>query len=192
MTIYPAEYTGEVAGMVGNSGQNFADHVSICYPKYEQGNPILLEWRHRISVSGLEAGDTDGCRNFRYGAAPHVGDTTPQENDWNVNIPVGIRSIRAEVEGTQENDRIYVFTVEPTGNFIGTVKVRKTGTPEDVPGDIDGDGEVGLSDYYCLIQALGSTSGDPNWNPAADLDEDGVVGLHDYYLFKQIYGQPLP
>ena len=122
MTIYPSEYTGEVAGMVGNSSRNFADYVSVCYPRFEQGKAGLVEWRHRIRVSGLEAGADDGCKNFRYGTAPHPGDTITQEDDWNTNIPVGIRSIRAE--GTAGKDKIYVFTVEPTGNFIGTLRVR--------------------------------------------------------------------
>jgi hypothetical protein len=33
---------------------------------------------------------------------------------------MGIRSIRAGSQGT--DGRIYVFPVEPTGNFIGTVE----------------------------------------------------------------------
>ncbi|MGD9161262.1 MAG: dockerin type I domain-containing protein [Desulfobacteraceae bacterium] len=192
MTIYPFEYTGEVAGMVGNAEQDFADYVSICYPKYKQGS-TLLEWRHRINIGSLPAaGSEDKCRNFRYGTAPLVGSTSTPDNEWNVDIPVGIRSIRAETAGSSTNDRIYVFTVESTGNFIGTIKANKSGTQGDVPGDINGDGVVDQDDYDVFMDALGSSEGDPNYNPAADLDGDGDVDLYDYYLFKKNYGQGTP
>ncbi len=190
MTIYPSEYTGEVAGMVGNASRNFADYVSICYPKYERGNSNLLQWRHRINISSiLSAGGEDKCKNFRFGTAPLVGLTSTPDNDWNVDIPVGIRSIRAETEGLSTNDRIYVFAVEATGNFIGTVKANKTDAPGNVPGDFDGDGDVDQDDHDEFMDALGSKEGDPNYDPAADLDGDGDVDLYDYYLFKKSYTQ---
>ena len=125
MTIYPFEYMGEVAGMVGNEDHRFTDYVSICYPAYEQGSSNLLEWRHRIRVSRLSAGNTDECKNFRYGTSPLVGSILTPDEDWNINIPIGIRSIKAQTQGTLTNDRIYVFAVEPTGNFIGTIKTNE-------------------------------------------------------------------
>ena len=179
--------------MVGNSKERFTDFVSICYPKYEQGN-ALLAWRHQINVGldlpilGSDEDDNDGCINFRYGTAPLVDATTMPNYEWNVRIPIGIRSIGAKEEGDYTNS-IYVFAVEPTGNFIGTIKTNKTSTPNRVPGDIDGDRDVDQDDYDAFMDALGSKEGDPNYNPAADLDNDGDVDLYDYYLFKQNYGQ---
>ncbi|MGQ9542334.1 MAG: hypothetical protein ACUVTY_14780 [Armatimonadota bacterium] len=43
--------------------------------------------------------------------------------------------------------------------------------------DIDGDNEVTLFDFGLLVDAFGSTPGDPNWNPDADLDGDDEVTL---------------
>ncbi len=148
MTIYPFEYTGEVAGMVGNDKEDFADYVSICYPKYEQGSSTnksnFLKFRHVITVEDdIKVGepdkddkddeddedededDEDWCKNFRYGTAPDVDSTETPEADWNVDIPIGIRSIKAWKQESETNKRTYVFAVEPTGNFIGTIKANE-------------------------------------------------------------------
>ncbi len=47
------------------------------------------------------------------------------------------------------------------------------------PGDIDGDGVVGIEDFLNLLAAWGPCPDDPDpcW---ADLDRDGVVDLADF------------
>jgi hypothetical protein len=59
-----------------------------------------------------------------------------------------------------------------------------------VPGDLDHDGVVGLSDLVLLAQAYGSKPGDQNWNPLADLaypwDE---IGLTDLLTLASYYGK---
>ncbi len=57
-----------------------------------------------------------------------------------------------------------------------------------VNGDIDGDNEVTLYDFAALVQAFGSSSGDPNWNPNADLDGDGEVTLYDFGILVSSFG----
>lgn len=52
-----------------------------------------------------------------------------------------------------------------------------------LPGDIDGDGEVGLSD----LAELGRAYGRRGVNLAADLDQDGVVGAGDIEILRGAY-----
>jgi len=57
-----------------------------------------------------------------------------------------------------------------------------------IPGDVDGDGDVDLSDLAALLAAYGSNTGDPNYNPDADLDDDGDVDLADLAMLLANYG----
>lgn len=58
---------------------------------------------------------------------------------------------------------------------------------EGIPGDIDGDGQVGtMQDALAFREAFGSETGDPNFNPNADLDGNGRVNVGDLKIFRQI------
>ena len=46
-------------------------------------------------------------------------------------------------------------------------------------GDIDGDGDVDLSDLAALLASYGKLVGEPGYNPGADFDHDGDVDLSD-------------
>jgi hypothetical protein len=61
-----------------------------------------------------------------------------------------------------------------------------------IPGDINGDFKVSLSDLTLLAIAYGSKSGDPKWNPNADINGDGKVSLSDLTLLAIHYGQHYP
>ena len=51
------------------------------------------------------------------------------------------------------------------------------------PGDLDGDGVVGLSDYKILKSTLGKCKGQAGYIAAADYDGDGCVTLIDYFIW---------
>ena len=57
-----------------------------------------------------------------------------------------------------------------------------------IPGDLDGDGDVDLSDLAELLAAYGTCDGDPNYNPAADLDDSGCIDLADLATLLSNYG----
>jgi len=59
-------------------------------------------------------------------------------------------------------------------------------------GDIDGSGEVYLSDLLALAQAYNSKPGDANWNEDADLDCDGKVYVSDLLILAQNYTKECP
>lgn len=58
-----------------------------------------------------------------------------------------------------------------------------------IPEDIDGDGEVGPSDFEILSKAFGSFMGDPNYKLFADIDRDGEIGPIDFTLFAAKMGE---
>lgn len=57
-----------------------------------------------------------------------------------------------------------------------------------VVGDVDGDGDVDLSDLGILLAAWLSEPGDPNWYPGADLDGDGDVDQSDLGILMGDWG----
>ena len=70
-----------------------------------------------------------------------------------------------------------------------------------IPGDINGDFAVGLSDLGKLAKAYNSHGPDyhyngepvsPNWNPNADINNDGTVGLSDLGILAKHYNQHYP
>ena len=67
----------------------------------------------------------------------------------------------------------------------------RVGLPEGGPcaacGDIDGDGEVDCDDIHAMLDALGASAGDANYDPRADFDGDAVVGFVDFGIFFQCY-----
>jgi len=55
-------------------------------------------------------------------------------------------------------------------------------------GDLDGDGDVDLTDLSLMLAAFGSCLGDPGFNPAADLDETLCVELTDLSILLANFG----
>ena len=49
--------------------------------------------------------------------------------------------------------------------------------------DLDGDNEVGITDFLALLAAWGPNPGHP-----ADLDDDGVVGISDFLTLLDAWG----
>ncbi len=58
-----------------------------------------------------------------------------------------------------------------------------------IPGDLNGDNKVDLSDLKILASAFGSRQGDPNWNRNADINNDGKVSLCDLVIMALHYGE---
>jgi dockerin type I repeat protein len=67
------------------------------------------------------------------------------------------------------------FTDGTTGLFTAGV------APRPVPGDLDGDGSVGIVDLLALLAAWGPCPDPPAGCPA-DLDGDGSVGITDFLI----------
>lgn len=72
------------------------------------------------------------------------------------------------------------------GTFIGEALI---GMEVPLPGDVNGDGEVGPADFTLLSAAFGSSLGDPNYNVDADLNKDDEVGPADFTILSQNFGR---
>jgi hypothetical protein len=78
------------------------------------------------------------------------------------------------------------FQIDTTNNnFTTTATVT-------IPGDLNSDFTVGLSDLVILAQAYGSRPGDSKWNVNADIDGNRLVGLTDLVELATHYGQHNP
>jgi hypothetical protein len=94
------------------------------------------------------------------------GTTTTLTFTWNTTgLPYGNYTVSAYAAP------VLGETNTASNNFAGGV-VTVT-----IPGDIDGDGTVFLSDLGLMAAAWGSTPTSPNWNPNADIIGEGQVFL---------------
>ena len=73
------------------------------------------------------------------------------------------------------------ITVRVTVAGLEPVSFTLTATPTP---DFDGDGEVGLSDFFLFAEAFGGS------DPRFDLDGSGSVDFADFFLFAEHFGQP--
>lgn len=126
ITIYREEWTGEVAGHVGYKGNLYVDSVTLYYPDFNWGG---IDQK----TIGIHDIDHDSCGiNFRFGTSDMIGNCIefkddicrkyeiihepgPDSNWAKVDVPAGIRSIKA-------GGKTYIFPVEASGNWIGTIK----------------------------------------------------------------------
>jgi hypothetical protein len=87
----------------------------------------------------------------------------------------------------------------PCGNYLlsataGNLTVE-TSIALTIPGDVNGDFKIDLSDLVILANAYGTTAASPQgtephqWNPNADMNGDGVVNLYDLVLLATHYSQ---
>ena len=58
-----------------------------------------------------------------------------------------------------------------------------------VPGDINGDGVVDISDAILASHAFGSSTGNADYNSAADLNSDGYIDIFDMLMLAKNFGR---
>ncbi|MGD0160668.1 MAG: G1 family glutamic endopeptidase [Candidatus Bathyarchaeia archaeon] len=58
-----------------------------------------------------------------------------------------------------------------------------------IPGDLNGDFKVNISDLSIIARAFGSSPNSANWNPNADIDDNGKVNMSDIAILARHYGQ---
>ena len=61
-----------------------------------------------------------------------------------------------------------------------------------IPGDVDGNGVVNMSDIITILKAFGSTIGQPHYNPNCDIANNGKIDLNDLIIALRNFGQHYP
>jgi hypothetical protein len=109
------------------------------------------------------------CIEFRYGVLwPGSTPTVGIENqDGTDGFPGGFGP--AVVEG----DCVVLCPVDPCEEVCDC--------------DLNNDGVCDTADFMLFLDAFGSSTGDPNFNPDADYFNDGVVGLDDYAKWYECF-----
>jgi hypothetical protein len=113
---------------------------------------------------------TDGGASWPYVLA----NSTANNGSRSVMVPnIGTTQARIKVEAVGN-----VFFDVSNANFT----IRLTG-------DLDGDGQVTCSDVAIVRAALGTSAGQPGFNPVADVNGDGVVDVRDLaYVSQRLQG----
>ncbi len=86
------------------------------------------------------------------------------------------------------NDLGFVTEIEGTGSDVPELFVEDEAIDPDCEGDVDGDGDVDLSDLGIVLANFGATE---NVSAAdGDLDRDGAVGLSDLGILLAVFNLP--
>lgn len=77
------------------------------------------------------------------------------------------------------------FGGDASNGYLYAIDITPDGTPA---GDIDGDGDVDVSDLGALLAAFGACISDPGFNPAADLNANGCIDIGDLGILLAHFG----
>jgi hypothetical protein len=184
--------------------QNFGDDVAI------HGNTVACVWSR-----GLTFIDVSDPTDMAIISNANFGGTVATQGSATVAFTAD--GTRAAIPVIYPNDYVYTFEVATGGqiappllvddqpNYLtifqpgDQVGVLCSGSEADniwliqglfgnIPGDVDGDGDVDLNDLAELLAAYGACEGDANYNPDADLDGSGCIDLSDLATLLSNYG----
>ena len=79
-----------------------------------------------------------------------------------------------------------MFTDDPI-----QIRMSFARTGEQLTGDFDGDGRVGVEDFLLFVDAFGSREGDPAYNEDMDLIPDGIINIPDFLVFANNFGKTI-
>ena len=114
-----------------------------------------------------------------------------------VNESLELASITFQVTSTTiwpnppiESDFSFGFTalITDTG-AVDHDKVEGLYRYRPMPGDLNSDGKVNISDLFIVAKAYGTKPEDPKWNPLADLNNDNIINILDLIHVARNYGR---
>jgi len=95
--------------------------------------------------------------------------------------------------------------ITPFGSFLGQTQIvfRATDAQDSTatdtlqvtvalppPGDLDSDGMLSFSDLFRLVDSIGLTSFQVEWDPRHDLNDDGRISFEDLFKFVDLISPP--
>lgn len=154
---------------------------------------------HVSATVGIEAGGVDKDMEIHFVRArdyfPSSADNryrncVRQHNQTTASVTAGNSAV---VESGDFNldgagDERFIVVAQEIGGSHEIYQAAYIDIPPPVEGDVDGDGDVDLSDLAALLASFGTSEGDPDFNPAADLSGDGRVDLVDLAVLLAQFG----
>jgi outer membrane protein assembly factor BamB len=61
-----------------------------------------------------------------------------------------------------------------------------------LPGDVNGDGYVGIDDIFAMALHFGAETGQPSYDPVCDINDDNYIGIDDIFTAAQHFGEEYP
>jgi hypothetical protein len=188
--------------------------ADLSYPTWHSrigGTYVAPGENHDVSIDGFITSKSVVGRGYSMGiniTTADVGDFTETFNvtayanativaSQNVTLPAGNSTTVSIIWNTTDfaygNYTISAYA-EPVPDETDTANNNFTGgvVTVTIPGDINGDFKVSLSDLSLLAKAYGSTPGSPKWNANADINSDFKVSLSDLSILAKHYGQHYP
>jgi hypothetical protein len=82
------------------------------------------------------------------------------------------------------------LTLQSNDPWHGQQSVRLTAVASRKVGDVDGDGQVDLNDFFALSEGFGRRRGEAGFDPRPDLNGDGKIDLEDFFILQEGMGKP--
>jgi parallel beta-helix repeat protein len=177
---------------------------TYAYKQFEGG-------KHDIAITAITPSKTVLGQGFTMGVNVTVTNQGDYTETFNVTSCANTTTIEMEeVTLASKNSTTITFKWNTTGVPCGVYAISTTATtvPSEtdladnylvdglvkitIPGDINGDDEVGHKDLLLLASAYGSEIGDPRYIPEADIDCSGKVDHKDLLILASNYGKTTP
>ncbi|MBQ6079194.1 MAG: dockerin type I repeat-containing protein [Muribaculaceae bacterium] len=153
---------------------------------FDMGAPADVYLKMKYTVVQIDNGAYQLC----FPMSCNMQTTTGMYETGYGQVMGGLQNIQSEWFPTADGVCEVVLSIETFVKGIGwpatythlgygpsiTLKFVKGGAPEPIKGDVNGDGEVNISDVNAVIDAILSSS---SGNEAADVNKDGEVNISD-------------
>jgi len=188
-----------VAGGAHNPFPNDFDYVLVKFAS---------DLTHDVAITNVAPAKSIVGQNYTLSMNVTAANQGNYAETFNVTTSANATAInQTQVTLTSMNSTTTTFTWNTTGFAYGNYTLSayawpvpgETNTANNnctdgsititIPGDINGDFRVSLSDLSLLAKAYGSTPGSQKWNANADINSDNRVSLSDLSILAKNYGK---
>lgn len=182
------EIIADGATVVRNTVEQYDEGTEVIYSGISVLNvsaPASQSLKMHYSIKQIDNGSYQICFPITCNTRTEVGDYVTSDGT----LMSDLQDIQSEWFPTADGTCIVELRIElvtksgfpPTVSHQAwgrsmTLKFVKGGAPEPIKGDVNGDGEVGISDVNALVDMILSGA---DFVASADVDKDGEIGISD-------------
>ncbi|MBX4210896.1 fibronectin type III domain-containing protein, partial [Candidatus Parcubacteria bacterium] len=182
-------YNSSTGGNGGTTNSTVTETVTAQAPAAPETLVATVTGSRQVQLSWNARGTTGEFDTF--GIERKLGVET-SSNDFSEIASAGPRTV-SFTDIHAEPDTQYTYRVYAYRGGLQSVSSRKQTVTTWKLGDLNGDGQISISDFIDLASAIGSsetkgiTATDVNFNRNADLNQDGVVDKLDFSMFEYLF-----